>query len=188
MGDKKMKISLIAAISKNNVIGKQKRLPWFLPKDLQHFKNTTIGSTIIMGRNTFESIGRLLPNRFSIVISSHTQFKDNSNSIIDTDSMQTNTEKFKRVSSLAEALEYSKDQIEASQVYIIGGQRLFKDSLEIVDELILTHVDCVIEDGDSFFFPFSPEKPNQWSLVSSTNHPKDIENQYSFSISYYKKL
>src|SRR3990167_8007223 len=112
--------SLIAAISKNNVIGKKNKLPWHLPADLQHFKKMTMGKPIIMGRKTFESIGRPLPQRDNIVVTRQTNFKATGCIV---------------AHSLDEALARLKER---EEVFIIGGAELYKEGLFIAENLYLT--------------------------------------------------
>jgi len=160
-----MVISHLVAVSNNNVIGKNNDLPWKLKKDLQHFKNYTTGKTIVMGRKTYESIGRPLPNRRNIIISS-------------TINEINGAEVF---SSLEKALEALKNE---DEIIITGGSYLFNDTKEIVNKLVITFVDTSIEDGDVFYTDIDYKK---WNLIEESFYNKDIENEYNFSIKVYKK-
>ena len=160
-----MVISHLVAVSNNNVIGKNNDLPWKLKKDLQHFKNYTTGKTIVMGRKTYESIGRPLPNRRNIIISS---------TIKSIDGAQV-------FSSLETALEALKHE---DEIIITGGSYLFNDTADIVNKLVITFVDTSIEDGDVFYSDIDYEK---WDLVEESFFHKDNENEYDFSIKVYEK-
>ena len=160
-----MVISHLVAVSNNNVIGKNNDLPWKLKKDLQHFKNYTTGKTIVMGRKTYESIGRPLPNRRNIIISS-------------TINEINGAEVF---SSLEKALEVLKHE---DEIIITGGSYLFNDTKEIVNKLVITFVDTSIEDGDVFYTDIDYKK---WNLIEESFYNKDNENEYNFSIKVYKK-
>ena len=160
-----MVISHLVAVSNNNVIGKNNDLPWKLKKDLQHFKNYTTGKTIVMGRKTYESIGRPLPNRRNIIISS-------------TINEINGAEVF---SSLEKALEALKHE---DEIIITGGSYLFNDTADIVNKLVITFVDTSIEDGDVFYTDIDYKK---WNLIEESFYNKDIENEYNFSIKVYKK-
>lgn len=125
-----MTIHLIAAVAQNNVIGKDGQIPWNIPADLQHFKELTMGHTVIMGRHTYESIGRPLPGRQNIVVTS---------TIDDIAGCRI-------ARSLPEALTMA----ESEEIFIIGGARLYAEALPLADRLDLTLVDAAPE-GDTFF-------------------------------------
>ena len=160
-----MVISHLVAVSNNNVIGKDNDLPWKLKRDLQHFKNYTTGKTIVMGRKTYESIGRPLPNRRNIIISSTIKGIDGA-------------EVF---SSLEAALEALKHE---DEIIITGGSYLFNDTADIVNKLVITFVDTSIEDGDVFYSDIDYKK---WNLVEESFFQKDSENEHDFSIKVYEK-
>lgn len=128
-------ISLIVAMAHNRVIGKDNQMPWHLPADLKHFKNKTLNKTIIMGRKTYESIGRPLPQRKNIVISSKENYT---------------LEGCTTTTSLENALELVKNDEEAM---IIGGGNLYNQSIKYADKLYLTFIDLEVE-GDTFFPDF----------------------------------
>ena len=160
-----MVISHLVAVSNNIVIGKDNDLPWKLKRDLQHFKNYTTGKTIVMGRKTYESIGRPLPNRRNIIISSTIRSIDGA-------------EVF---SSLEAALEALKHE---DEIIITGGSYLFNDTADIVNKLVITFVDTFIEDGDVFYSDIDYKK---WNLVEESFFQKDSENEHDFSIKVYEK-
>ena len=165
-------VSHVVAMSNNSVIGVNNDLPWSLKDDLAHFKKYTAGKIIVMGRKTYESIGRPLPNRVNYVISS--TLKD--------------IEGVSIFTSLEDAIEaakiYNLDQDIANEIAIIGGGYLFRDSIHSFNKLVLTRVDCSI-DGDVYY----PEIDfNNWELISSNKFLKDKDNQYDFTVETYKKL
>ena len=164
-------ISHVVALSNNNVIGIDKDLPWNLKTDLSHFKKYTTNKIIVMGRKTYESIGRPLPNRVNYIVS---------NTIKDLDGASI----FK---STEEALESAKEVCDKDNNYdeivIIGGGYLFRDTLSITNKLVLTNVDCDIE-GDVFY----PEiNLNEWKEIKSENFKKDLDNDYDFVVRIYER-
>lgn len=124
---------IIAAVAKNNVIGNKGQIPWHSKAELQHFKKTTLGHPIIMGRITYESIGKPLPGRLNIVISSNDKL-DLPDGVL-------------RFSNLTEAYNYCKAE---EKVFIIGGGRIYKEAINNVDKLIITVMNLEVE-GDTFF-------------------------------------
>ena len=166
-----MIISHLVALSNNYVIGRNNELPWRLKKDLQHFSSYTQNKAIVMGRKTFESIGRPLPNRKNIVISS---------TISSTDEVHV-------VNSLEQAIVeaniWNKKNNLNEEVVLIGGGYIFKESINLVNKLVLTKVNCDI-DGDVFYPHINL---NEWKLVSSEPYNKDEENEYDFSVETYLK-
>lgn len=162
-----MIITLVAAMNKNNhVIGQNNRLPWHLPADLIHFKSITLGKSIVMGRKTFESIGKLLPHRRNIMI---TQQK---NLII---------EGCEIFHSLDEALNSLTDE---SEIMIIGGGRLFKEALPQAGKMILTIIEHSF-DGD-VYFPFWNDK--EWRVISKVDYEPDENNPYRFSFLELRRI
>ena len=165
-------ISHVVAMSNNNVIGVNNKLPWKLKDDLEHFKEYTTGKIIIMGRKTFESIGRPLPNRQNFVISSNLRE-------VDGISIFQNLE-----NAIIAAKKYNKDLDSAQEIAIIGGGYLFRDSINYFNKLVLTRVDCEI-DGDVYYPKIDLKN---WELESSENFLKSEVNQYDFSVEVFKKL
>ena len=159
-----MIISHLVAVSNNKVIGKDNDLPWKLKRDLLHFKNYTVGKTILMGRKTFESIGKPLPNRNNFIVS--TTLKN-----------VAGAEVFKSLDSAIENVSPGEE------VVIIGGGYLFRESIDFFNKLVLTQVDCEI-DGDIFY----PEiNLNQWTLEESEDFKKDEDNEFNFSVKTFTK-
>ena len=131
--------SLIVAVGKNNEIGKENKLLWHVPEDLKNFKKITSGKKIVMGRKTFESIGRPLPNRENIVLSK--TMKNDDNSVLIFDDFSKLIEKFKDLKDLDE------------EIIIIGGEKVYKKSLElgIVDKMYISYIDFEDEKADAYF-------------------------------------
>jgi len=151
-------ISLIAAMANNRVIGKDNQMPWHLPADLGHFKAVTLGKPIIMGRKTYESIGRPLPGRKNIVISRDKDYK---------------IEGCETACSLEEAIKLVKD---SEEIMIIGGGYLYSQTLPKADRLYLTFIDLNV-DGDTQF----PEyKHLSLSEIKREKHFKDEKNPYDY--------
>ena len=158
-------ITIIAAADENNVIGNDNKLIWHLSDDLKHFKNLTKDHHVIMGRKTFESMPKALPNRTNIVITR------NSNYVADNVTV---------VSSLNEALEKS---INDKQPFIIGGGEIYKLAMEIADRIELTRVHHEF-DGDTYFPQIDPEK---WIEVQRDQRKKDLKHNYDFTFIRYDK-
>nr|AIA18352.1 Dihydrofolate reductase [uncultured bacterium] len=147
-----MKISLIAAIGKNRELGRGNELVFKIPEDMKHFKETTMGHAVIMGRVTFESIGRALPNRTNIVVSR--------------DSNYPVPEGVLKASSIEDAIEIAK-QHETEEVFVIGGEQIYKLSLPFAERLYLTLVDSEVPDADAFFPEYSDFKTKIYERKSS---------------------
>lgn len=130
-----MKISIIAAIGKNRELGKDNKLLWHIPEDMQRFKMLTSGHVVVMGRKTFESIGRPLPNRKNIIITRDRAYKAGSCIV---------------VSSLEEALQKGKE-MDKEEIFIIGGSQIYTQALLLTQKLYLTIVDSTRLDADTYF-------------------------------------
>ncbi|MDD3877516.1 MAG: dihydrofolate reductase [Bacteroidales bacterium] len=161
-----MKLSIIVAIANKSVIGKDNRLIWHLPADLRYFKNLTMGYPIIMGRKTYESIGRPLPGRTSVII---------------THNMNFHAEGCIIVHSLEEAI---KQVAAFEEAFIIGGAQIYAQALPIADKLYLTRVFHTF-DGDTFF-PEIMEK--EWQLIEETQMNADEKNNYPFAFMVYERV
>lgn len=161
-------IIIIAAIGLNNELGKDNDLIWHLPADLKRFKKVTSGHAIIMGRNTFESIGKPLPNRRSIIITRNTSYKKEGCDV---------------VHSLEEAINLIKDQKNA---FIIGGAQIYKEAIEkqLVDQLDITKVHQNFE--ADVFFPTIDQ--SVWEEISEETFLPDDKNHYTYSFISYKKI
>ncbi len=143
MSQQKPKISIIVALSKNKVIGKNNKLIWHLPQDLKRFKKLTLNHVVIMGRKTFESIGKALPNRTNIVITRNKLYKTPNNKVIICD-------------SLKKALQVGKKH-EKKELFIIGGGQIYSQAIDFADKLYLTVINKKFK-GDVFFPDFSKFK------------------------------
>ena len=160
-------ISIIVATSKNSVIGKNGEIPWYMPIDLKHFASITRGNTVLMGRKTFESItkrlGHPLPDRKTVVLTNQKDFTAPECTV---------------VHSWEEAIEATKNE----NVFVCGGENIYKLALPHTDKLILTLVDTVV-DGDTFFH----FNPNEWKVLSEEPHTKDEKNKFDCIFYEYEK-
>jgi dihydrofolate reductase len=167
-----MNISIIAAIAKNNAIGKDNDLIWHFPKDMAFFKTTTQNHWVIMGRRNYDSIPekyRPLPNRTNVIVTRQKDFKA-PNCIV--------------VNSIEEALEQAK-KAQQEEVFIIGGAQIYAETLRknLANKLYLTHIDKAYK-GDAFF----PEIDfSNWKIFSEQQHQKDEKHEADFVIRVYKK-
>ena len=165
-----MKLSLIVAMAENRTIGRDNTLPWHLSEDLKYFRRVTTGHCIIMGRNTWESIGRPLPNRRSIVVSS------NPNYMADGADVVTSLEQAK---SLAESI---SKELGVDEAFVIGGARLYADALQQAERFHLTRVHASVE-GDTFLPEFDE---GEWQEVErehfAANGESEPDNPYAYSI------
>jgi dihydrofolate reductase len=143
-------LTIVVAVDANNGIGINNQLPWHLPEDLAHFKRTTSGHPIIMGRKTFDSIGRPLPNRRNIVITRNADWKH--------DGVEAVT-----------SIEAAEALVGDEQAFIIGGGQIFADTLSAVERLIVTHIEKAF-DCDAFFPAIDPK---QWKEVAREAHHSD---------------
>ena len=158
-------LSMIVAHAADRVIGKDNDMPWHLPADLAYFKKTTLGKPIIMGRKTYESIGRPLPGRKNIVISRDGEYR---------------AEGVEVVSSVEAALSLVDD---VEEVMVIGGGAIYQHCLPSADKLYITHIDARIN-GDTFF----PEYDlNIWEKVTSEGRAADEKNQYQLDFAVYQR-
>ena len=160
-------ISLVVAAATNNGIGKDGKMPWHLPNDMKHFKNVTWGMPIVMGRKTFESFPKPLPNRTHIIITRQKDYEAPEGCLV--------------ASSLKKAIDLCPKE---EEVFIIGGGEIYKQSIEIADKIDLTRVHTTIE-ADTFFPEINPEK---WKLLHSEKHSKDERHLYDYSFESYSKI
>ncbi|MFN4253378.1 MAG: type 3 dihydrofolate reductase [Saprospiraceae bacterium] len=163
-----MLVSAIVAVAKNNVIGKDNQIPWYLPADLAWFKRCTLGHAVIMGRKCFRSIGRPLPKRTNIVITRDPFFVADGVVI---------------VNSIEAALDYAFDAGE-TEAFIIGGGEIYRQSVEFWDKIYLTEVDLETK-GDVFF----PETdPTAWRETFREAHEPDAKNEWPFVFRILEKI
>ena len=163
---KKNCLTIIVAASENNAIGKNNKLIWDLPDDLQRFKNLTSGHYIIMGRKTFDTFPKLLPNRTHIVVSNKKNLKVPDEVIV--------------VNNISDAIGISKND---PNPYIIGGGQIYKLGINLVDKIELTRVHNTFE-ADTFFPKLNL---NKWRLVSKTFHDTDNNHNHSFTYETYER-
>ncbi len=163
-----MSISLVVAVSTNNAIGKNNQLLWTLPNDMKFFKNKTWAMPVVMGRKTFEALGKPLNGRFNIVITKQKDFKPEGTTVVD---------------SLEEAIKtaYAADY---KEVMIIGGGQIYQQSMPIADTLYLTRVDAELE-GDTSF----PEiDTNEWEMISQETHTADEKHAYAYHFQIWNRI
>lgn len=161
-----MTLSIIVAMSENGVIGRGNALPWHLPADLKRFKQLTIGHTLIMGRKTFQSIGRVLPGRKTIVV---------------TRDPGVSAEGIEVASTVEEALQKAGGDPE---IFVVGGGEIFGRMLELADRIYLTLVHAKVE-GDTYFPDI--DWSQQWREVSHEDHPADEKNAFPYSFRVYER-
>ncbi|MEN2766226.1 dihydrofolate reductase [Ornithinibacillus xuwenensis] len=161
-------ISLLVAMDRNQLIGSNNDLPWYLPNDLKFFKEKTTGHTIVMGRKTFDSIGRALPNRRNVVLSRNTvQLSENVEFIQD----------------MSTILEWNRENPN-EEFFVIGGGVLFEHILPHADRMYVTFIDEAFE-GDIYFPSFSLE---EWKKTSSTKGERDEKNPYDYYFIQYDRV
>lgn len=159
-------VTLIVAAAENNAIGKGNQMPWHLPNDFKFFKKETMDHSIVMGRKTFESIGKPLPGRRNIVVSRSATFIHEDVDV---------------ANSLHEVMTYCRDE---NEIFIIGGAQIYKQALPMAEKVLLTRVHTTIQDADAFF----PELPAQdWELQSSEAHEKDEKHQFAYTFETYTR-
>lgn len=157
-------ISIIFAMGKNNAIGLNNKMPWQLPADLAYFKEVTAGRHVIMGRKTYESIGKALPNRTNIVITGNKNFSADGCTSVN-------------------SIEKARKLVNGSEAFIIGGAEVYAAFLPIADKLYITVIDSDFE-ADTFF----PEIDYaQWKLLSVRQGVKDEKNPYNYKFFVYER-
>lgn len=155
--------TLIAAMDKNRVIGFDNDMPWHLPADLAHFKRMTMGHSILMGRKTFDSIGRALPGRQNIVLTSQKNWQ---------------AKGVKTIHDLSELDTLNEE------IMVIGGASLYELLLPKSQRMLITHIDTTLPDGDTWFPAWNPE---EWALVAQQVHPADEFNIYWLKFTEYQR-
>ncbi len=159
--------TIVVAMGEKNEIGFENQLLWHLPKDLKHFKDITSGHPVIMGRKTYESIGKPLPNRTNIVVSRKNDWFEEGILI---------------VGSIKEAIKFAKKIDE--EIFIIGGGKIYEQTMDIVDKLEVTLVKADLE-ADTFFPKIDAKV---WKKTDEICHEKDEKNQYDFCFQTYEKI
>lgn len=165
-----MKIALIAAMSKNRVIGINNDLPWHLPDDMKYFMETTKGHVVIMGRKNFDSLPKKfkpLPHRTNVILTRQKDYQ---------------VEGCQVYHDMESAIEFAKKQGE-DMLFIIGGGQIYDMAMNRADIIYLTEIDAQIENGEVFF----PTMGNEWEETSRTPHPADERHAYAFDFVTYEK-
>ena len=167
-----MILTCIAAIAENGAIGKDQKLPWHLSEDLKRFKKLTMDHPIIMGRKTFESIGKPLPNRTSIIGTQNVEFKV-CGAVV--------------AHSIRDAIHYAHDIEQTVQgipeTFVIGGETIFRAMLPLSNRLYLTHIQATV-DGNVFFPKLDMSK---WHSIHEESHPADQKNNYAARFAIYER-
>ncbi|TYR81159.1 dihydrofolate reductase [Priestia megaterium] len=157
-------ISLIVAMDQNRLIGKENDLPWRLPEDLKYFKRITTGHTVVMGRKTFESIGKPLPNRENIILTRQENYQPEGTTVIHS---------IEELQKLGE-----------KELFVIGGATLYEQTLEVASRLYVTHIEEAFE-GDTYF-PIIDL--TVWKEVSREKGPQDEQNPYTYYFTVYERV
>lgn len=160
-------LSMIVATADNRVIGKDNKMPWHMPADLAYFKQVTLNKPVVMGRKTFESIGRPLPGRRNIVISRDTSYQAPGIEV---------------VHSVEQALALVD---EVAEIMVIGGGAIYQHCLPRADRLYITHIDLAV-DGDTQFPDW--QQQGTWQQESSSQHKADDKNPYDYQFAVYKRI
>lgn len=164
-----MQVSMVVAASENNVIGIDNELPWRLPDDLKFFKKNTLGKPVVMGKNTWISLGKALPGRLNMVISS--TLKDVPEGVL-------------VFTTVEAALDFLR-QHDYAEASIIGGGKIYHASMALTDVIYMTRVHTTVEQGTAFF----PEIPTQdWKLTWEEAHPADEKHAYAFTFQKWEKI
>jgi len=159
------KITLIVAAAENNAIGKDNQMLWHLPNDFKYFKKNTLEHSVVMGRKTFVSIGKPLPERRNIIL---------------TRDMNYSHEDVDVANSVQEVLNYCRDERE---IFIIGGAEIYKQTLPLADKILLTRVHTTI-DGDAYFPALLD---HEWKLVSAEKHENDEKHAFDYTFEVYER-
>jgi dihydrofolate reductase len=160
-----MRLSLIAAVAQNGTLGRDGRVPWHLPVDLRWFKRWTVGHPVLMGRKTFDSVGKPLPARRNVVITRREGFAPPGVEV---------------ARSVEEALQRVSG---CDEIFVVGGAEIYRETLLRADRLILTHIHRDFP-GDAFFPPFDA---TEWRIVSREEHPESESNPLPFTFVVYER-
>lgn len=165
-----MVLSFIVAASENNAIGVHNELPWRLPEDLKFFKRTTLGKPVIMGRKTFESLGKPLPGRLNVVLSQSGNI--------------TLPQGVLLFDSLAESIERVEEE-DVAEAFIIGGGKIFELAMPYVDRMYITRVHTTINNADAFFPSIDH---SHWKLVWEEKHMRDEQHEYDYTFQQFERI
>ena len=172
-----MQVAMIAAMANNRIIGSDNKMPWHLPADLRHFKRITMGKPVIMGRKTYESIGKALPSRLNIVITTQSQYSPQDAVVV-----HSAEEALKQASQYFEQYQKSSDS-EQREVMVIGGGEIYRTFLPIAETLYLTLIDLDVE-GDTTFPDYHEHA--HWQIVD--NQPCEASQDVEFSYTFTKLI
>jgi len=161
-------ITLVVAAAKNNAIGKENHLLWRLPNDMKYFKNVTWGMPVLMGRKTFESLGKALPGRKNMVLTKQSGWK--ANEVV-------------TVMNIDDAIFLTKE-MDVKELMVIGGGEIYRSVLDKANRIHLTRVDAAFE-ADAFFPAIDPAI---WKLVSKKDHEADARHAYNYSFQVWEKI
>lgn len=164
-----MILSAIVAMDKHNAIGKNNQLPWHLPEDLKFFKRTTLEKPVLMGRKTYDSLGKPLKNRLNIVLSTHADLQLPEDVLV--------------FHSLQAALE-KLESLNIDEAFIIGGGKVFEETMNDIDKLYITHVNTVVADAE-VFFPHVDH--SQWKLTWEEKHEADEKHAFDYTFCLYER-
>lgn len=165
-----MKVAMMVAMAENGVIGNNNQLPWHLPEDLKYFKKTTMGKPVVMGRKTFDSIGKALPGRLNIVVSRNPDLQLPEGVLLATS--------VENAISLAQA-----EKPDAEEVVVMGGEQVYRQAFPLADTLYLTKVHGNVE-GDAYFTGFDQ---SLWRQTAEQKFQADINNPYDYSFCVFEK-
>jgi len=163
-----MKVSIVAAVAENGVIGNKNKIPWLLPSDLKHFREITMDHHIVMGRKTHESIGRVLSGRTNIVITRNRNYKSKGCIVVHT---------------LDEALKLTRKAKE-KEAMVIGGGQIYIQAMSLADRIYLTRVKANVA-GDTYFPKIESSK---WKEINCEQYPADDKNQYPYELCILEKV
>lgn len=176
-----MKKCIIVAIADNNAIGKDNALLWHISEDLKFFRSTTVGCPVIMGRKTYESIGRPLPKRLNIIVSR--KGYDAPEGVVVVDSLEEAFAAASTTSTLPSALS-SEVETYPEKCFVIGGGQIYAQAMQIADEMVITHVHTVIEDADTYFPVIDS---SIWQVAERSERHTDPETGYNFEFVTYTR-
>ncbi|MCA0899633.1 dihydrofolate reductase [Microbulbifer agarilyticus] len=171
MGASKTPIAMIVAMARNGAIGRENTLPWRISGDLQFFKRTTLGKPVVMGRKTFESIGRPLPGRQNIVITRNSAWRADGVEVVSS---------LEAAITLADA---AAQQAGVTELMVIGGAEIYRQALPLAQRLYVTEVDADV-DGDAFF----PDIDKTWKEASRDCYPASERDEYNYCLVQYDRF
>jgi len=164
-----MIVTLVVAAANNNAIGKDNKLLWHMPNDMKYFKNVTWGMPVVMGRKTFEALGKALRGRKNIVLTQQAGW---------------NAEGVVAVKTFEDA-KFLVKQMDMKEMMVIGGGEIYRSTIDQADRIHITRIDAEFEDADTFFPVIDPQT---WKLVSQKNHEADAKHKYNYSFQVWEKI